>query len=130
MISPIGIPAAAGLAPSLHLNLGDGYRRQGRMREAGDELAAGLAASGSLSDDGYGAMVRSGLQRLADRLDDRLDEASDPTGLRSCRVPGLTRRRSRQHLSPVGESGRAVPEGQPSTAPTTAAASRVIQACS
>lgn len=67
-LEAIGIPEAAGLAPSLHLNLGDGYRRQGRMREAQDQVAAGLVASGSLSDDGYGAMVRSGLQRLADRL--------------------------------------------------------------
>ena len=67
-LEPIGIPEATGLAPSLHLNLGDGYRRQGRMPEARGEVAAGLAAAGSLADDGYGAMVRSGLQRLADRL--------------------------------------------------------------
>ncbi len=67
-LEPLGIYDAAGFAPSLHLNLGDGYRRQGRMREAQDQLAAGLAASWALSDEGYGAMVRSGLQRLADRL--------------------------------------------------------------
>ncbi len=29
-LRPVGIDSAAGLAPSLHLNLGDGYLRQGR----------------------------------------------------------------------------------------------------
>ncbi|OFE17398.1 hypothetical protein BA895_16675 [Humibacillus sp. DSM 29435] len=27
-LAPVGVPAAAGLAPSLHLNLGDGYLRR------------------------------------------------------------------------------------------------------
>ncbi len=69
-LQAVGIPDAAGLAPSLHLNLGDGYRRLGRTPEARRELAAGLATAGSLDGDGYGAMIRSGLLRLADRLDE------------------------------------------------------------
>ena len=46
-LAPIGIPSAAGLAPSLHLNLGDGYRRQGRADQARHQLERGLSASTS-----------------------------------------------------------------------------------
>ena len=67
-LAAIGIPSAGAMAPSLHLNLGDGYRRQGRVAEARVQLAAGLAAAGALGDDGYAAMVRGGLERLAERL--------------------------------------------------------------
>ena len=56
------------MAPSLHLNLADGYLRQGRVEEAARQLDAGLAAVDALGDDGYGAMVRGGLERLAERL--------------------------------------------------------------
>ncbi len=68
-LEPLGITDAAAFAPSLHLNLGDGYRRQGRMPAAREQVAAGLAAASALADDGYGAMVRAGLHRLATRLD-------------------------------------------------------------
>lgn len=67
-LAPLGIPSARGLAPSLHLNLGDGYLRQGRSDEARAQLEAGLAAQGALADDGYGAMIRAGLARLQDRI--------------------------------------------------------------
>lgn len=67
-LTPIGIPSVAGLASSLHLNLGDGYLRQGRLVEARAQLDAGLAAQGALADDGYGAMIRGGLARLAERI--------------------------------------------------------------
>lgn len=67
-LAPVGIPAAAGLAPSLHLNLGDGYLRQGRTSEARDQLSAGLAALNALPDDGYGAMIRRGLTGLEERV--------------------------------------------------------------
>ncbi len=67
-LAPVGIPAAAGLAPSLHLNLGDGYLRQGHTTQAQDQLAAGLAALSALPDDGYGAMIRRGLTGLQERL--------------------------------------------------------------
>jgi hypothetical protein len=67
-LAAVGIPDAAGLAPSLHLNLGDGYRRQGRFAEAADQLQMGRAAVGLLPDDGYGRMIREGLDRLEERL--------------------------------------------------------------
>jgi hypothetical protein len=65
----VGIPAAAGLAPSLHLNLGDGYLRQGRLAEATEQVRAGLASVDVLADDGYGRMVREGLARLEVRVE-------------------------------------------------------------
>ena len=67
-LAPVGIPDATGLAPSLHLNLGDGLRRQGRLAEATDQLRKGQAAVGVLPDDGYGRMIREGLDRLEERL--------------------------------------------------------------
>jgi hypothetical protein len=67
-LAPVGIPSVRGLAPSLHLNLGDGYLRQGRLDRARTHLDAGLAAATHLGDDGYGVMIRQGLDRLAARL--------------------------------------------------------------
>ncbi len=67
-LAEVGIPDAAGLAPSLHLNLGDGYRRQGRVEAAVQQLGRGRATAGALSDDGYGRMIREGLARLELRL--------------------------------------------------------------
>lgn len=67
-LAPVGIPSARGLAASLHLNLGHGYLRQGRVDQASDQLEAGLAAVDALGDDGYGAMVRSGLDGLRERV--------------------------------------------------------------
>jgi hypothetical protein len=57
-----------GFYPSLHLNLGDVYRRLGDLDRARDHLECGRAAVGALGDGGYGNMIRSGLDRLADRL--------------------------------------------------------------
>ena len=67
-LAAIGIPSARGMAPSLHLNLGDGYLRQGRVEEAQVQLAAGLESADALGDDGYGALVLGGLERLAAHL--------------------------------------------------------------
>lgn len=67
-LAPLGIQSAGGLAASLHLNLGDGYLRQGRVGAAGVQLAAGLDACGDLPTDGYGALIRSGLDRLQHRI--------------------------------------------------------------
>jgi hypothetical protein len=69
-LGPVGIPDAAGLAPSLHLNLGDGYLRQGRVPDAEEQLRAGLASAGTLPDDGYGRMIRAGLAGLQRRIED------------------------------------------------------------
>lgn len=68
-LTPIGIASAAGLAPSLHLNLGDGYLRQGHSAKARKQLELGRAAAGVLGDDGYGTMIRKGLDGLGNRLD-------------------------------------------------------------
>lgn len=70
-LAAIGIPSAAALAPSLHLNLGDGYLRRGDLPAARRELQAGLACAGALGEDGYAAMIGRGLAGLADRLRDR-----------------------------------------------------------
>jgi hypothetical protein len=67
-LAPVGISAAAGMAPSLHLNLGDGYLRQGRRVLAQEQLTAGIAALDAVPDDGYGAMIRGGLIGLQERL--------------------------------------------------------------
>jgi hypothetical protein len=67
-LAAVGIPDAAGLAPSLHLNLGDGYLRQGRRSDAAAQLQLGLAAAGTLADDGYGRMIREGLAGLQERI--------------------------------------------------------------
>jgi hypothetical protein len=67
-LEAIGVASAAGLAPSLHLNLGDGYRRQGRHDAAREQHDLGVTAAAALPDDGYGATVRRGLERLGQRL--------------------------------------------------------------
>lgn len=68
-LSPVGIASAAGLAPSLHLNLGEGFRRQGDIARAREHLALGRAAAGVLGDDAYSTMIRKGLDGLGGRLD-------------------------------------------------------------
>lgn len=68
-LHPVGIASAAGLAPSLHLNLGDGYLRQGDTARAREQLDRGRAAAGALAEDGYGTMIRRGLDGLGARLD-------------------------------------------------------------
>lgn len=58
----------SGFYPSLHLNLGEVYRKLGDLDRARDHLERGRAAVGALADDGYGQLVKGGLNRLADRL--------------------------------------------------------------
>jgi hypothetical protein len=67
-LAPVGIASAAGLAASLHLNLGDGYLRQGRVDGARAQLDAGMRARNLLPIDGYGSLIRSGLDRLEERV--------------------------------------------------------------
>ncbi|WP_330175113.1 hypothetical protein OG875_17210 [Streptomyces sp. NBC_01498] len=71
-------PVAA-FYPSLHLNLGDVYRRLGEPALAREQLARGRDAVGTLGDDGYGQLVRGGLDRLAERLDAQSDARLDET---------------------------------------------------
>ena len=67
-LSTIGIASAAGLAPSLHLNLGDGYARRGDVAPARAQLALARSTLAVLPDDGYGQMIRRGVDGLAERL--------------------------------------------------------------
>ena len=60
-------PVAA-FYPSLHLNLSECYRKLGNLEAAREHLERGQAAVGSLGDDGYGQMIKGGLDRLAERL--------------------------------------------------------------
>jgi hypothetical protein len=60
--------SVSGFYPSLHLNLGEAYRKLGDLDHARDHLERGRAAINALGDDGYGKMIKAGLDRLADRL--------------------------------------------------------------
>jgi hypothetical protein len=60
-------PVAA-FYPSLHLNLAECYRKLGDLDRAREHLECGNAAVGALNDDGYGQMIRRGLDRLSDKL--------------------------------------------------------------
>jgi hypothetical protein len=56
--------AVASFLPSLHLNVGDAYRRSGERDFALQHAVNGIARIGSLPEGGYGDIVRSGLTRL------------------------------------------------------------------
>lgn len=58
----------AGFYPSLHLNLGECYRKLGDLDRAREQLERGQAAVGALGDNGYGQMIKRGLDRLDERL--------------------------------------------------------------
>lgn len=58
----------AGLYPSLHLNLGECYRKLGDLDRAREQLERGQAAVSSLGDDGYGQLIKGGLDQLGERL--------------------------------------------------------------
>ena len=79
-LTAVGIADTRLLAPSLHLNLGDGYLRAGRPDDARRALADGYAAVELLPDDGYGDMIRRGLDGLAERLDPVATTADDASG--------------------------------------------------
>jgi hypothetical protein len=74
-LAEVGIPSTTAMAASLHLNLADGYLRQGRVAEAREHLARGAAAAVVLGDDGYGEMVRRGLDGVARRVSAADEEA-------------------------------------------------------
>ncbi|KGN37786.1 hypothetical protein [Knoellia subterranea] len=68
-LAPVGIPSARGLAPSLHLNLADGYLRQGRLTESRHHLDAATEALPVLADDGYGQLIRDAVAGVSERWD-------------------------------------------------------------
>ena len=55
------------LYPSLHLNLGDVLHRVGQVEEAKKHVKLAQQSTGALADDAYGQMIRSGIERLAQR---------------------------------------------------------------
>lgn len=58
-----------GFLPSLHLNLADVHRRLGCDDRARHHLTRARDRVGALPDDGYGAMIRAGIDRCGERLD-------------------------------------------------------------
>ncbi|SFW90073.1 hypothetical protein [Amycolatopsis australiensis] len=60
--------AVRGFYPSLHLNLGEDYRKLGRLEEAREQLALAKSRLAALGDDDYAAGIRSALDGLAERL--------------------------------------------------------------
>jgi len=68
-VAQAGVPlSVAGLYPSLHLNLAECYRKLGDLDLAREHLRQARATIGSLADDEYGQLIRSGLQRIAEQL--------------------------------------------------------------
>ncbi|MBL8928069.1 MAG: hypothetical protein JNM77_17835 [Pseudonocardia sp.] len=68
-VAQAGVPLpVAGLYPSLHLNLSECYRKLGDLDRAREHLQRAQATIGALGDDGYGRMIRGGLERMAERL--------------------------------------------------------------
>ncbi len=63
----VSLPVA-GLYPSLHLNLSECYRKLGDLDRAREHLQHAQATIGALGDDGYGQMIRDGLERVAEQL--------------------------------------------------------------
>jgi hypothetical protein len=61
-------PDLASFLPSLHLNVGDAYRRLGDLDRARAHARFGLGQSEAMPAGGYGDMVRTGLERLQTRL--------------------------------------------------------------
>ncbi len=58
----------AGFYPSLHLNLGECYRKLGELDRAREHLDRGRASVNALTNDGYSQMIKTGLDRLANNL--------------------------------------------------------------
>lgn len=64
-----GVPmSVAALYPSLHLNLGECYRKLDDLDRARECLQQARAGIGALGDDDYGQLIKGGLERLAQLL--------------------------------------------------------------
>jgi tetratricopeptide (TPR) repeat protein len=59
--------AVAAFYPSLHLNLADVHRRLGDVEQACRHLEQARATVDALPDDGYGRMIRGGVDRCGAR---------------------------------------------------------------
>jgi hypothetical protein len=67
-LTPMGVPSAAALLPSLHLNLGDAWLRTGNPIRAQHHVDQARAAESELGDGPYGEMIRKGIAGLATRV--------------------------------------------------------------
>ncbi|MEU7175896.1 tetratricopeptide repeat protein [Micromonospora tulbaghiae] len=68
-VAQAGVPmSVAGLYPSLHLNLAECHRKLGELDQARDHLRRAREGIGALGDDGYGKLIRDGLDRLSQEL--------------------------------------------------------------
>ncbi|MFD4407112.1 hypothetical protein ACFWPH_30535 [Nocardia sp. NPDC058499] len=68
-LAQAGVPvSAAGLYPSLHLNLSECYRKLGDLGRAREHLRHAQDTIGALGDDEYGQLIRDGLERLTEQL--------------------------------------------------------------
>lgn len=68
-LAPLGLPSAAALLPSLHLNLGDTWLRAGDPEQARRHLDQARAADEQLGQDPYGDLARRGVDGLAARIE-------------------------------------------------------------
>ncbi|MCZ7419206.1 tetratricopeptide repeat protein [Verrucosispora sp. WMMA2121] len=65
-VARAGVPmSVASLYPSLHLNLGECYRKLGDLELAREHLHHAQAGIGALGDDPYAQLIKGGLERLA-----------------------------------------------------------------
>lgn len=70
-VAQAGVPlSVAGLYPSLHLNLSECYRKLGDLDRAREHLQQARAGIGALGDDEYGQLIKNGLERVAEQLND------------------------------------------------------------
>lgn len=68
-VAESGVPlSVAALYPSLHLNLAECHRKLGDLDRAREHLRQAEARIGALGDDGYGTLIRGGLDRLRQQL--------------------------------------------------------------
>jgi hypothetical protein len=68
-VAQAGVPMSVeGLYPSLHLNLGECYRKLGDLGRARECLQRAQAGIGALGDDDYAQLIKGGLDRLAQQL--------------------------------------------------------------
>ncbi|MFE0591697.1 tetratricopeptide repeat protein [Micromonospora echinospora] len=68
-VAQAGVPmSVAALYPSLHLNLGECYRKLGDLDRARECLQRAQAGIDALGDDEYAQLIKGGLDRLAQEL--------------------------------------------------------------
>ncbi|WP_198316348.1 hypothetical protein [Cystobacter fuscus] len=54
--------------PSLHLNLAEDYRKLGDLARAREHVEREKGSADALGEDGYGRMIRAGIERLSRQL--------------------------------------------------------------